>query len=249
MATKSIWKSKNLIIYDDRYPSILSSLWKDCPLLAWYNDPSIGTYLFEDFNNYHAATLAGYTATQATSGTFTLGDEEYGTAVLNAGASTQHKGINVQKNGLMVKPAAGKTIWFECRFKATNPTKLQGFIGLASTDTTLMPSGVMDSSNSEYIGAGSPTTAAGVAKLYGCKATTEGTVNSIFTFGTSYITFAMKIDGISNVYYSVDNVVGSNTLGTSYIPTNALTPSFICQSDGVSQPTLTIDYYRVFQLR
>lgn len=64
--------------------------------------------------------------------------------------SNQHQGINVQKKGLMVKPAAGKTIWFECRFKAANPTKLQGFI---------------------------------------------------------------------------------------------------CQSDGVSQPTLTIDYYRVFQLR
>jgi len=251
MSTKSKWTGQNLTFFDDKYnTSVLAGPWADAPVLPALIDPSIAHTVFEDFNDIDAATLAGWTATQATAGTWAIADATGGEALADSGSTTQHQGINVQKLGECFTPAANKDIWFECRFKVVDTyDKAQIFVGLAETDTTLMPSGDLDSTNTEYVGFGIETTGAGALKIYGCKATAEDSDAAATIAEATYIKVAFKITGLTKVEHWINDVKGSTTLVTANIPTNALTPSFVCQTDGTNDPILHVDYVRCMQLR
>ena len=175
MTTRSYWKSGRLNFYDDALDTTWKhGVWADCPLQAIRTNPHIGYEVFEDFTNIDAATMAGYTATQASTGTFAIGTAAGGTALADCNSATQHQGINVQKLGPCFLPAAGKDIWFECCFKVVDTAITpQLFVGLADVDNTLMPNGDLDAGNSEFIGFGVETTKAGVMSFYEAKATAE----------------------------------------------------------------------------
>ena len=75
-----------------------NSVWRTAPLLEWLFDPSIGFMVNEDFNTYDAtATTGDYLLTQATSGTGAIDTTFPGTLKIDAGATTQHQGANVQR--------------------------------------------------------------------------------------------------------------------------------------------------------
>ena len=252
MGTKAIWKGQNLSFFDPQinsgYPA---GLWADCPKLAAIFDPSIGHGYREDFNNVDAATLAGYTLTDigSSSPTFTLCGTAGGVALLDAVETTQHKGGQVQKLGLCITPAAGKDIWFETRIKVADTiTKVQLFAGLAAVDTSLLANGAVSHGNG--IGIASLTTLAGVAELTASKAAAEGTVAGIKTLvEDTFFNFGFKVNGVTSIEYFIDGVKGASTLLTANIPIVALTPSFVCQSDGTNDPILHIDFWEYFQLR
>lgn len=250
MSTKSKWTNQNLAFFDPKYnASFGGGLWADCPWLAAQNDPAIAHFMMEDFNNNHAATMAGYTTTQATQGTFAIGGDAGGTALVDSNSTTIHQGANVQKLGLCITPAATKDIWFETRIKVADTyDKVQLFAGLAESDTTLLASGAISHNNG--IGIASLTTAAGVAILSAVKATAAGTVAGIKTIAEdTWFTFGFKVNGVTSIEYWIDGVKGSSTLLTDNIPIVALTPSFVCQSDGTNDPILHIDYWRYLQIR
>jgi hypothetical protein len=223
--------------------------------LAIRCDPTIAYEAFEDFTKIDAATLAGYTATQAgAAGTFTLGTAAGGTGILNAGHTDAGDGINVQKLGPCFLPAAGKDIWFEARLATTFPLKIQFFAGLADVDATLNPAGDMDATNSEYIGFACETGAAGVTSFYECKATAE-LKDSLGATGTlasaTYIRLGFKVTGITAIAAYINGVQQTltNVVASGIPVTDVLTPSFVCQSDGTNQPVLSVDWYRAIQLR
>lgn len=256
MATKSYWSGQNLNFFDDVHnASFPSGVWADAPILAALCDMNIAHLCAEDWTGYSSAvtgtTLAGYIATQATAGAVILADAVGGVLQLDSASATQHQGIQIQKTGEAFKPAAGKDIWFECAFSIDDTyDKVQLFAGLGSDDTTIMPSGVMDSTNANYIGFGIPTTGAGTGKLYGCKATAEGTVASAFTIaeGTT-IKLGFKVNGVTSIEFWVDGVKNSSTLLTANIPIVELKPTFVCQSDGTNDPIMNLDWFRVLQIR
>jgi len=251
--TRSYWKNGALNFFDDQLDTTWKTgVWADCPLLAIRSNPEIGYMIEEDFTNVDAATLAGYTATQATTGTFTLASTVGGNALADSNSTTQHQGINVQKLGPCFTPAANKDLWFECRFKVVDTyDKAQIFVGLAGVDTTLSPSGDLDSANTEYVGFGIETTGAGALSFYECKATAELSDAVATIAEATYIRAGFKITGITGINCYIDGAEVSltNVVYTGIPVTDVMTPSFVCQTDGTNDPILHIDWYRVVQLR
>jgi hypothetical protein len=242
-----------LNFYDEQLNAAFrTGVWADCPLQAIRTEPTVGYEVFEDFTNIDAATLAGYTATQATTGTFALDTAAGGVALADSNSATQHQGINVQKLGPCFLPAANKDIWFEARIKVVDTyDKVQLFVGLADVDTTLSPNGNLDSGNSEYIGFGIETTGAGALSFYECKATAELTDVVGAIAEATYIRLGFKVTGITGIacYINGVNTALTNVVAAGIPVTDVLTPSFVCQSDGTNDPILHIDWYRAVQLR
>jgi len=256
MSTGSFWKNGVLnFIQRDINPTFPVGLWADCPLQAIRTDPTVGYEVFEDFTNNDAATMAGYTVTQAgTAGTAVIATAAGGAMTIDAGHTDAHDGANVQKLGPCFKLAADKDLWFECQFATTYPAKLQLFAGLADVDNTLIATGDLDSGNSEYIGFGCETAAAGVMSFYECKATAE-LKDSLGTTGTlasaTSIRVGFKVTGITGIdcYINGAKQTLTNVVYGGLPVTDVLTPTFVVQSDGTNQPVLTLDWYRCVQLR
>lgn len=256
MQTRSYWKGNALNFYDETLdPYFRLGLWADCPLLAIRSNPEVGYEVFEDFTNVDAATLAGYTATQATTGTWALSTAACGVALADCNSGTQHQGINVQKLGPCFLPAANKDIWFEARIKVVDTAITpQLFVGLADVDNTLVPSGDLDSANSEYIGFGVETTKAGVMSFYECKATAELS-DSLGTTGTlaedTWVRVGFKVTGITAIQCYINGIEQTltNVVASGIPVTDVLTPSFVCQTDSTTDPILHVDWYRCVQLR
>jgi hypothetical protein len=251
MTTKAAYNENNQTFFDDKYnPAQQGGVWATCPLNAAMHDPGVAHVIFEDFNNNDAATMAGYTVTQASTGTFALTDEVGGVALADCNSGTQHQGVNVQKLGECFKPAADKDIWFEGRFKVEDTaTTAQIFFGLADIDGTLLPSGALDA-NADYVGLTVLTTLAGVAELSACKATAQSQVTGIKTLVDGvYVKFGFKINGVTSIEYWIDDIKGSSTLLTANIPIVDLTPTFVCQTDSTTDPILHIDYFKCVQIR
>jgi hypothetical protein len=251
MSTKARFSEGNQTFFDDKYNAAMpGGVWATCPTNAALHDPGMAHVIFEDFNDIDAATLAGYTVTQASTGTFALTDEVGGVALADCNSGTQHQGVNIQKLGLSIKPAADKDIWYECRFKVVDTaTTAQIFVGLADIDGTLLPSGALDA-NADYVGLTVLTTLAGVSELSACKATAQSQVTGIKTLveGT-YVKFGFKINGVTSIEYWIDDVKGSSTLLTANIPIVDMTPTFVCQADSTTDPILHIDYVKCVQIR
>lgn len=223
---------------DTRGPSL--RFWRDCPFLGKtaFQACGMGTFFFDDFVDLPTGK---YTATQATAGTFALDDAEYGVALADCNSTTATQGINVQKPGECVKPAAGKTIWYECRVKAADiATGPEFFAGLAITDTTLVASSAL---SSQAIGFKSVTDDNVI--LATCKdGSSETTASSIHTFvDDAWVKLGFKVTGTSKVEFFVNGVsVGSITAN---IPTTELTPSLVCQTGGTTDPIVHIDWHAV----
>jgi hypothetical protein len=251
--SRSFWKNGVLNFYDESInPNFQTGLWADCPLLPIKCDPSIGYIIEEDFTNIDAATMAGYTVTQATTGTFALGTAVAGEALADSNSTTQHQGVNVQKLGPCFQCAANKDLWFEGRFKVVDTyDKCELFVGLAGVDNTLSPSGDLDSANTEYIGFGIETGGAGAYKFYECKATAElsDAIGSIAE--ATFIKLGFKVTGTTGIAAYVNDVQQTltNVVASGIPVTDIMTPSFVCQTDGTNDPILHLDWYRVVQLR
>jgi hypothetical protein len=216
------------------------AFWRDCPYLGktGLEALGVGTVFFDDFVDLPTGK---YTATQATAGTLALDDAEYGVALADCNSTTATQGINVQKPGECVKPAAGKNIWYECRVKAADiATGPEFFAGLAITDTTLIASSAL---SSQAIGFKSVTDDNVI--LATCKdGSSETTAASIHTLvDDAWVKFGIKIEGTSRVKFYVNGVLKGTI--TANIPTTELTPSMVCQSGGTTDPIVHIDWHAV----
>lgn len=226
-----------------------SNLWKDCPLLEYLFDPSIGVLLDETFQSYDPeATNGDWVLTQATAGTGAISTVDPGTLVLDSNSTTDTQGVQVQRVKSMFIPAAGKDIWMEWEQKiADTPDYCQFFGGLSEIDTTLIASSVNSSAN--HIGF-ETVTENGVVIVAGEKAGTRGTVAAAHTLvDDTWVKFGFKVNGVTSIQPYVNGVPLSSTLATANVPVVAMYPSFVCQTAGTNDPILHVRALRVFQLR
>lgn len=225
-----------------------ANLWKDCPLLEYMFDPSIGTLLDETFQSYDPeATNGEWVLTQATAGTGAISAVDIGTLVLDSNSTTDTQGVQVQRVKSLFLPAAGKDIWAEWRCKiADTPDFCQFFGGLSEIDTSLIASSLNSSAN--HIGF-ETVTEDSIAIAVGEKAGTRGTVAAAHTFvDDTWVKFGFKVTGVTSVQFYVNGAsVGS--LLTANIPVVAMYPSFVCQTAGTNDPILHVNSLRIFQLR
>lgn len=238
------------------YDPLLSSnyangLWASCPMLEYLHDPSIGVLLDERFTGYNAAATTGdYLLTQATQGTGAISAAAPGVLELDCNSTTQGQGANLQRLKSAFVPAAGKHIWAEFRFKIVDTfDKVQLFVGLAESDTTIIASGAISTGN--HIGMYGAAANAGTMVLAGNKAAAATTKALSAIAEDTYIRFGFYVEGITSVTPYINGVAlgSSSVLATANIPIVALYPSFVCQSDGTNDPIMHIAGYRIFQLR
>lgn len=230
-----------------------SGLWRDCPLLEYLHDPSIGVMLDEPFQSYDAAATTGdYVLTQATSGTAAISTAHPGALLIDSGATTDNQGVNLQRLKSAFLPAAGKDIWAEWRVlltAATPPvTRAQLFVGLAASDTTIIAAGAQSTNN--RIGWQILDGALLVSSLT-CDKAGVGTTATGHTFvAATAVRLGFKYDGTADtVQQYINGVAVGTAIATANIPKVAIYPSFVCQSDGTDQPHLVVMPYRIFQLR
>ncbi len=214
-------------------PTYPTGLWKDCPLLEYQFDPTIGTYLNESFQSYNAtATTGDYLLTAATSGTGAISTTYPGTLALDAGAATSTQGVNLQRIKSIWLPAAGKDIWFEARIRMTTAIIAELFVGMAASDTTIIGS----SANSTNNRIGWTTVTDDGIMLFDCDKGGTGTTAAATTVSTSaWIRFGFKYDGTADtIQQFIDGVPTGSAIATTYISKSVMYPSFVCQAAGTT---------------
>jgi hypothetical protein len=145
--------TRRISFYDPSISTYLTgSLWRNCPLLEFLHDPSIGFMVDEQWSTFDTTSSTGdYVSTQATAGTAAIDTASPGTLKIDAGSSTSGQGMNLQRLKAGILPAANKSIWgeFYIALTANTPpvTKAQIFVGLAASDTTIIASGSQSTNN------------------------------------------------------------------------------------------------------
>lgn len=226
--------------------SLSGGLWGDCPLLALYLNPTLGHQEFDTFTAFDADD--DYVVTQATAGTADVIDGDGGLLQLDSNSTTADQGIQVQHKTETFKLEAGKTIWFEARVKVVDTlTKCQFFAGLANLDTTLIASGEI--SATDYVGFLSDATKMGSAsagkwdfELYD-GVTAEAVSNAVTPAEDTWVRIGFKIEGVTTATPYVNGVAGT-AITIADAPDTEMAVSFVCQTEGLNDPILTVDWYR-----
>ncbi len=249
MSTKSRFKENNQIFFDDKYNSAAADgVWAVCPTNAAMHDPGMAQILFEDFNNIDAATLAGWTATQAGAvGTWALTDAAGGVAIADSGSTTVTQGVNVQKIGEVFKPAADKDMWFEARVKVVDTfDKAELFIGLSITDTAIIDTSA--NASTDHIG-WQCVTDDGVLLFTAEKGGAGATRAAATIAEDTWIKLGFHVKGVTSIDQYIDDVKVGTANVTANITVAEITPSFVCQSGGTNDPILHVDYVKCVQIR
>lgn len=227
-----------------------TGLWQNCPLWEQGFDPSIGV-LF-DYNASHYDATDDWTLTQATSGTAAISTTVPGALLIDSGATTDNQGVNLQNLKAAFVPAANKSIWMEADFSvsaATPPvTRLQLFIGLAASDTTIIASGAQSTNN--RIGWQILDGALLVTTFTSDKAGTATTKTGPTLVDATRIRLGFFYDGVADTVQQYVNGAASQTaVATANIPKLVIYPSIVVQSDATDRPTMLLRTFRVYQLR
>lgn len=230
-----------------------TGLWRSCPLWEYQFDPSIG--VLWDFNatTYDAtATTGDWTLTQSVTGTAAMSTTQTATLLIDAGATTDNQGVNLQNLKAGFVPAANKSLWYEAyvTLTATTPpvTRAQLFVGMAASDTTIIAAGAQTTNNRigwQILDGGLLVT------TFTCdKAGTATTKTGPTLVSATAIRLGFFYDGVADTVQQFVNGVASQTaVATANIPKLIIYPSLVCQSDATDRPNLLVHAMRVFQLR
>lgn len=243
--------TKRVSVYDGTLSSsYIGSLWNSCPLWEYQFDPSIG--VLWDYNATRYDATNEWTLTQAVTGTAAISTTVQGALLIDSGATTDNQGVNLQALKACFVPAANKSLWWETDFSvtaATPPvTRLQLFVGLAASDTTIIASGAMSTNN--RLGAMILDGGLLVTTLTADKAGTATTKTGPTLVDATRIRIGGYYDGTADTHqFYVDGATSGTAVATANIPKVAIFPSIVVQSDATDRPTMLLRSFRVFQLR
>jgi hypothetical protein len=227
-----------------------AGVWGNAPLMEWLFTPELVAGIEEDWQDYNSSSA--YTLTQATSGTAAIDTTGPGRLKVDAGAATASQGVNLQRLKSAFLPAANKSIWAEFVLTATaaSPpiTKLQFFVGLAESDTTIFAAGSQTTAN--HIGWRIATSGLLVSTFASSKASTEATKTGPTLVDATQIRLGFRYDGVADTVQQYVNGVATGTaIATASVPKVVLYPSFVVQADGTDRPNVYLSAYRILQLR
>lgn len=201
-------------------------------------DPTSWHVFFDDFYRFAAAEWT-ITTTELGVGSATeaLTDVDGG-ALLITNDDADDDADWFQKVGESFLMAAGKKALFKARFKVSDATESDFVMGLQITDTT-----PLDATDGIYFMKDDGDTN---LDFYVRKDATTGS-NSATAVATvtsdTFLTVGWYYDGVSKVYYFVDDVLkGSLDASSTYLPDTELTISFGIQNGAAAAKTMTVDY-------
>jgi len=233
MAMHSKFIRGNLVFYD-------GPTWVDAigPNVIKFAEHFVQTP-FASANNIAYATT---TIVQAGSSNTTL--------VLNPGAdggtllittdNADNDGANIQVQGEAFKLANGYPLYFGCRFKISETTQSDFFLGLAITDTDVL-GGVTDG---VFFDKTDGTTPVKFHLEKGSSITDSGT---IATCDTSFHTYEFYFDG-TNVDAWYDGALQTRLATTNLPNTEWITPTIHVLTGSAASITAEVDWLRVIQL-
>jgi len=204
-------------------------------------EPDVVEY-FNDFLMAQDYAAGDWVVTETTAGaTQALAADELNGALVLTSEANDDDVVQLQGNEMTWKLSSGKQLWFETKVKIGDATQQDLFVGLASTDTTII-AGTTDS--------------VGFRKLDGttsCLSITEDntteTTNAAHTFvADTYVTLGFHWDGIGKVEFFVNRSLTA-THTSNIEQTNKLALTFTMQNGEAGAKTMTIDYVYVAQER
>ena len=244
-ASKGLNQLGNVSIYDnDINTAHKTGLWKNCPLLAYASNPSIGILHVEDFSDYNATDV--WTLTQATAGAAAIGAAESGVLELDSNSTIATEGATLQANNRAFFLEAGKDLWYETKIKVVDTFDgAELFIGLSEVDTTLIAASANSSAN--HVG-WQCVTDDGVLLFSAEKAGAGATKAAVTIAEDEYVTLGFYCLGVTSIQQYVNDVLTSTVHVTANIPIVKVVPSFVCQTAGDVDPILHVKGYKMFQL-
>ena len=210
------------------------------------------TYFNEYMGTIDVTTADGYVITAVTSGAISGNILEAGgvLTVGSGGNATADDGVNVQLTNCMVKPAAGKTIYFEARVKMVDTGDDQYYIGLAGVDATLIAAGIMDDVVDKCgffrIAA---STADKISSITSRTSVDDATADLATIADDTYVKLGIVIDGITSVKFYVDGVLLETGVTANTIPNAVMCLSYVAQVEQTSADAdLNVDWVRIAQV-
>jgi len=226
-------------------------LWEDCPYEEIARNPGLGVTYFDDYVGMSNTTTAeGWVITQTTSGTMLPTPVEGGALLLDtAGHNAADDGIECQLLNCRVKPAAGKTIWFEARVKMNDATD-QYYVGLAATDTTIIPAGAMDDAVDKcgfvHLAASTDNK---ISSITARTSADDLTADVADNTDATCMTVGFRITGLTSVEFYVNGAVVETGTTAANIPNAEMCLTLVCKTEGTdADAEMTVDWVRLAQL-
>jgi hypothetical protein len=207
---------------------------------------SKGPDLVEYFNDFLFAqnySASDWVVTETTSGaTEAIAADEVNGALLLTNDANDDDVVQLQSAEEWIKLSAGKQVWFETKFKVSDATQSDFFVGFATTDTTII-AGTTDSCGFRKLD-GSTSVAALTEDN-----TTETTTAGVHTMAdATYVTLGFYWNGVDRVlFFKNRSLVATHTANIEQ--TNKLALTFTLQNGEAVAKTMTIDYIYVAQER
>lgn len=210
---------------------------------GWFRNLPIGqepdyAVAFNDFLFSADYVAADWVVTETQAGaTQALAADELNGALLLTNDAGDDDVVQLQSAETAFKLSSGKRVWFETKMKVSDATESDFFIGLATTDTSII-AGTTDS-----VGFRKSDGAATVVSI--TEDNTSETTNTAHTaVADTYATYGFYWDGISRVYFYVNrSLVATHT--ATIEQTNKLALTFTLQNGEAVAKTMTIDYFYI----
>lgn len=198
------------------------------------SEPSLVQY-FNDFlfaNDYDASSWV-VTETDSNA-TEAIAADVVGGALLLTNTAADNDVVQLQSAEEWYKMAVGKRSWYEIKFKVSNATQCDIYVGFGTTDTSIV------AGTTDFVGftkADDSTTFQSITEL-----AASATTNTLLTLADdTYVTVGFYWDGISRVYF-YNNRSLVNTHTATLPTTNGLAMTACLQNGNGVARTMTIDY-------
>lgn len=227
-----------------------NAMWDACPIKSDPNYLSIAYDVEDDFYELDTtATVGRWAAFNVGTGTTTIADDVAGgILLLTCQATTDNACEQLNYVNAPFLLAAGKTLWYECRLKLVGDAQSEISFGLVAAGEDL--TAVADVLPADGVSFSSQDGSLAVDLTASKNGTDTGASAGVKTMvSNTYVTFGLKIDGVTSITPYIDGVAG--TAITATIPDDeALTPYFLVRNgDATTQQVMHVDYVRVVQLR
>ena len=235
--------------------SLTPTLWDGFDVVRATFNPGYGFYRNYDFIGDYILDSStweplDWTPTQATSGSLATAAGDGGVMLIDTGATTAGQGMQMQHGGsTYIDFSTHRAVRMEMRCTwAAITTGPQFFFGLGLTDTSFI-SGGASPTNSSADSVGLVSLSGGT--ITGTSRVTTGSVTgtatltgSAATISTTTAQYGMLITPKGASFW-LDGVKETDQLTSTEISAVAMRPTLVVQSNGTTQPTLTVDWIAI----